>query len=192
MNHGYLSFKTAFEYVDPDHLGHLLKNEFEIVLREFNFSFDRATFNTFLKRYNLLKHRELVDYNKFLQLFQSLGEHSLSMAYFNNYYNTTNQSMNQNLSILSIRQIEMNLIEFFHEFYFMLLNQFRERLGGESSRLCSLDQFRRLIEQKFIILTDKCQMDSLLRFIGQSEDELAKHDGQVNWTAFFRKFAEIE
>ena len=35
LNEGYISLKTAFEYIDPDHLGHLLIDEFKIVLEEF-------------------------------------------------------------------------------------------------------------------------------------------------------------
>ena len=36
LNEGYILLKMAFEYIDPDHLGHLLLDEFRIVLKEFN------------------------------------------------------------------------------------------------------------------------------------------------------------
>jgi len=35
--------KAAFEYIDPDHLSHLLADEFRYVLNEFNVFFDTDT-----------------------------------------------------------------------------------------------------------------------------------------------------
>lgn len=70
FNEGYISFKTAFEYIDTDRLNHLLVDEFKVVLDEFNVSMDMATFDRFVKKYNLLKNGRLIDYNKFLQTFQ--------------------------------------------------------------------------------------------------------------------------
>ena len=45
LNQGYLSLKTAFEYIDPDHLGHLLTDEFRIVLEEFNIYIDCGSYH---------------------------------------------------------------------------------------------------------------------------------------------------
>ena len=50
LNQGYLSLKTAFEYIDPDHLGHLLTDEFRIVLEEFNIYIDSKNYLKFLKK----------------------------------------------------------------------------------------------------------------------------------------------
>jgi hypothetical protein len=50
LNQGYLSLKTAFEYIDPDHLGHLLTEEFRIVLEEFNIYIDNKSYHRFLKK----------------------------------------------------------------------------------------------------------------------------------------------
>ena len=50
LNQGYLSLKTAFEYIDPDHLGHLLAEEFRIVLEEFNICIDHKNYHRFLKK----------------------------------------------------------------------------------------------------------------------------------------------
>lgn len=51
LNEGYISLKTAFEYIDPDHLTHLLSDEFRYVLSEFNIFFDEdAVYEKFLKK----------------------------------------------------------------------------------------------------------------------------------------------
>ena len=50
LNEGYISLKTAFEYIDPDHLSHLLLEEFSIVLNEFNIHIDEKNFKKFLQK----------------------------------------------------------------------------------------------------------------------------------------------
>lgn len=50
LNEGFILLKTAFEYIDPDHLGHLLVEEFRVVLEEFNLKTDSKSFDTFLKK----------------------------------------------------------------------------------------------------------------------------------------------
>ena len=70
--------KTAFEYIDPDHLGHLLLEEFSIVLNEFSIHIDAKIFKTFLQKHGLIKHNQLIEYEKFLQIFQDQGSNSLS------------------------------------------------------------------------------------------------------------------
>jgi hypothetical protein len=54
LNQGFISLKTAFEYIDPDHLGHLLIDEFKIVLEEFNIFVDYSKYEKFLKKYELI------------------------------------------------------------------------------------------------------------------------------------------
>ena len=54
LNQGFISLKTAFEYIDPDHLGHLLIDEFRIVLEEFNIFVDNSKYEKFLKKYELI------------------------------------------------------------------------------------------------------------------------------------------
>jgi hypothetical protein len=54
LNEGYISLKTAFEYIDPDHLGHLLLEEFSIVLNEFSIHIDDKNFKKFLQRFTII------------------------------------------------------------------------------------------------------------------------------------------
>lgn len=50
---------------------------------------------------------------------------------------------------------------------------------------------RKLIEQKFSIIVDDDQFESLLDFLNQRE-ELNKQNGQIHWNELFKKLAEIE
>lgn len=50
LNDSYISMKTAFEYIDPDHLGHLLVDEFKIVLEEFSIFIESNSYNNYLKK----------------------------------------------------------------------------------------------------------------------------------------------
>jgi hypothetical protein len=50
LNEGYISFRTAFEYIDSDRLNHLLADEFKVVLEEFNVNMDAPTFQGFLRK----------------------------------------------------------------------------------------------------------------------------------------------
>lgn len=50
LNEGYILLKTAFEYIDPDHFGHLLVDEFKIVLAEFNILMDTKVYENFIKK----------------------------------------------------------------------------------------------------------------------------------------------
>ena len=68
----------------------------------------------------MVKHNQLVDYQKFLQIFQSLGESSLTMAYLKAKSADAKSASNSQL-----KQAELSLIEFFHDFYFVLLNFFK-------------------------------------------------------------------
>ena len=48
LNEGYISFKTAFEYIDTERLNHLLIEEFKVILDEFNVNMDSSTLNQLL------------------------------------------------------------------------------------------------------------------------------------------------
>ncbi len=50
FNEGYISLRTAFEYVDTDRLQHVLVEEFKVILEEFNVFLDNSTFNNLLRK----------------------------------------------------------------------------------------------------------------------------------------------
>jgi Ca2+-binding EF-hand superfamily protein len=54
LNSGYIAFRTAFEYIDPDNYGHLLNQEFEAVLKEFDIEFKNNEYSKFLKQYEII------------------------------------------------------------------------------------------------------------------------------------------
>ena len=57
VNAGYIGFRTAFEYIDPDNYGYLLNQEFEAVLKEFDIEFKPHEYSKFLKQYEIyIKH----------------------------------------------------------------------------------------------------------------------------------------
>ena len=80
LNQGFLTLKTTFEYIDPDHLGHLLTDEFRIVLEEFGIYIDSKNYQRFLKKYSLIKHNQLINYQKFLEIFQDQGPNSVTKS----------------------------------------------------------------------------------------------------------------
>jgi Ca2+-binding EF-hand superfamily protein len=51
LNEGYITFRTAFEYVDQERTNHLLVDEFKVVLEEFNVEMDEITYQKFLRKY---------------------------------------------------------------------------------------------------------------------------------------------
>ena len=80
-------------------MGHLLLEEFSIVLNEFSIHIDDKNFKKFLQRFKiinfiislklfinleffnrhgLVKHNQLIEYEKFLQIFQDQSPNSLS------------------------------------------------------------------------------------------------------------------
>ncbi len=67
---------------------------------------------------------------------------------------------------------------------------FSQSLGTKSHK-CSSELFKSLIEQKYSIMIDSKQLDSLIAFMNQS-DEQKNSNGQITWIELFKKFAELE
>jgi hypothetical protein len=57
-------------------------------------------------------------------------------------------------------------------------------------RTCPIDQFKKLLEQKFSILINPEQFDVLLAFLNQKEE--SEKSGEVAWGQLFKKYSEIE
>ncbi|CAF0707697.1 unnamed protein product [Brachionus calyciflorus] len=76
LNEGFIVLRAAFEYIDQDNLGHLFSHEFRTVLDEFKIYTDAKLLNKFLKTHGLLKNDQLVDYIKFLKVFQDRDSRS--------------------------------------------------------------------------------------------------------------------
>lgn len=55
---------------------------------------------------------------------------------------------------------------------------------------CTLESFKKLLEQRFSILITDNQLDKLLRFLNQKDESV--NSGQVLWNELFKKYSEIE
>ena len=166
-------------------MSHLLADEFRFVLNEFNIFFDTdIKFDKFLIKYDLKKHTDLVDYEKFLQIFQDHAGHSPAMSF---------SSFGDKSSVPDPnKSVEKRLVEFFHGANFLCYTSFKEATMDKSlseSNVCSPETLRKLIEQRFGIFISNGQFDRLLGFLNKL-DEAEK--GLVNWTDMFKKFSEIK
>lgn len=61
----------------------------------------------------------------------------------------------------------------------------RENLGDKTT--CTVDKFKKLLEQRFSIIISDSQMEKLLVFINQKQDS-----GEIAWNELFKKYSEIE
>jgi Ca2+-binding EF-hand superfamily protein len=130
LNEGYILLKTAFEYIDPDHLGYLLAEEFKIVLTEFSIHMNARVYDSLIKKYDLLKHGKLVDYQKFLKTFQEQRKRDVKEEANKMSANSVSQSSTDSTRLLS--QTEKQIFEFFHSSYLNVYNFFRYRHFGKS------------------------------------------------------------
>lgn len=56
--------------------------------------------------------------------------------------------------------------------------------------ICTHQQLRKLIEQRFAIIISNAQFDRLIQFLNQNEDMEKK--GLVDWSEMLKKFSEIK
>ena len=69
------------------------------------------------------------------------------------------------------------------------LNLKKRTLIGEN-KPCSIEQFKKTLEQKFYIQIEPKQLEQLFVFMNQLDE--SQITGLVNWTDMFKKFSEIE
>ncbi len=127
----------------------------------------------------------MVDYEKFLQIFQDQSASSISTslsAISDKSYNALSDS---------VKNVEKRLVEFFHGASFLCHSSFKEQnIKNENPNVCSLSTFRKLLEQSFSIIISNSQLDTLIEFLNKRNE--CEKTGLINWTEMLKKFSEIK
>ncbi|XP_012942341.1 uncharacterized protein LOC101857081 [Aplysia californica] len=182
----YRNLQSAFKLFDFMSDGYVARIDFRRVLREFGYDIAAVDLDAFLGRAGIGVVQGLINYNQFLQKFQSHSDSSVSTKAIARNRNgmTEQQKRIETEETLRAEDMEQRVVNFFHPDYIRLLNMLKQR-DSNNTGVVPAQELRNAVDAVLNIRMSNAQFDELIQRLSYNA---ANGSPAIDYNSFLELF----